>query len=127
MTLKFAPPKTVAKYALFTEQKDSGRTSFKSYDNLGSAKNAYHAKYNVDAKILESVDGEWFVLYDIPAKTDYNDLPWVREVPRSWRYKYSTVKRAVPMTREEYAEWRLKVERENVASKNKTTVTRASL
>lgn len=118
MTLKFTPPKTVAKYALFTETPVSGKTTFKSYDDLGSAKNAYHAKYGVNAKILESVDGEWYVLHNIPTGTRYENLPWVKEVESGWRTDYRKTKRAKPMSREEYAEWRLSVERERVAKQN---------
>ena len=117
MTLRFEPPKTVAKYALFTVNVGNGKTTFKSYDDLGSAKNAYHNKYNVDAKILESVDGQWYVLFDIPNGTRYENLPWVKKVQRRFGYSYNehSYPTSVPMTREEYAEWRLKVERERVS------------
>jgi hypothetical protein len=113
MTLKFVPPKLVARYALFVDHgNESG--SFKVYHDLGHAKNAWHHNgryYN--AKILEYVDGEWYVLFDVPKGVE--NPPWYKEVTRGWRYDWSTYKTARPMTREEYAEWRLAVERERMS------------
>jgi|ERR1043166_6027864 hypothetical protein len=115
MSLRFNPPKQVARYALFVEHGE-GRGRFTVYNNLGSVKNAYHhaGTYNAASKILENVDGDWYTLFDIPAGTLYRDLPWVKEASYSWRG--TPQKTAVPMTRDEYAEWRLKVERERVAN-----------
>jgi hypothetical protein len=117
MTLKFNPPKQVARYALFVDH-GQGRGAFKIYNDLGSVKNAYrfagHGRY--DVKILENVAGEWYTLFDIPKGTAYADLPWVKEVRTGGWYANRLVKRAVPMTREEYAEWRLQVERERIES-----------
>lgn len=117
MTLKFTPPKATGRYALFVDY-GNDRGLFKTFDELGSAKLSWrhHASYDA-AKILELVEGEWFTLFDIPAKTEYANLPWVKDVNQSWRAHYRTTKRAVPMTRDEYAEWRLAVERERVQSK----------
>lgn len=118
MTLKFNPPKQVARYALFVDHANN-RGTFKIYNDLGHAKNAYHfaGTYNSASKILENVDGEWYVLFDIPAGTDYKDLPWVKETSRyDWYTRgEKKSKRATPMTREEYADWRVKVERERIA------------
>ena len=114
MSLKFTPPKQVAKYALFVDKGD-GRGHFKVYNDLGYAKSSYHHWGKRAAKILENVDGEWYVLFDIPKGTEYKNLPWVKETES--RYYYSRgqkTPRAVPMTREEYAEWRIKVEYEKL-------------
>lgn len=115
MSLKFVPPKQVARYALFVDH-GHGRGKFKTYDDLGSVKNAYHhaGTYSSGSKILENVDGDWYVLHEIPAGTQYQDLPWVKESGYSWRG--TPRKKAVPMTREEYAEWRIRVERERLES-----------
>lgn len=118
MTLKFNPPKEVAKYAVFIEH-HNGRGTFKSYDQVASAKNAVNYKsYYKHAKILENVGGEWYVLYDIDPKADHK--PWQKEVmSRGWgSYK---LWRGVPMTREEYGEWRAKVERERILGSETAT------
>jgi hypothetical protein len=115
MALKFVPPKEVNRYALFVDY-GNGRGSLKAYNNLGSAKGAWqsaqrHTHY--DSKILENVEGTWYVLYDIPK--DVNRAPWYKEVERGgWRSSY---KQWVPkpMTRDEYADWRVKVEHERIA------------
>lgn len=115
MTLKFNPPKQVARYALWLSNA-SAKYTFRTYNTLGDAKNAYHFRgYRQDAKILENVDGQWYVLHDIPAGTPRNELPWYKEVQGGYYSNYRTSKKAVPMTREEYAEWRLAVERERIA------------
>jgi len=120
MGLKFNPPKNVARYAVFA--KDSrGQGTFSVYNDLGSAKNATYHRYNSDGiYILENVDGDWYVLFDIPAGTKGQDLPWYKEVSKYDWYLRSekTYKKAVPMTREEYAEWRVTVEHERLAQSN---------
>lgn len=118
MSLKFVPPKESARYALFVENKN-GRGYFKVYNDLGSAKNAHrHRNWGTrdNAKILENVNGEWYVLHDIKAGTEYNDLPWVKEMDRYPWYssRNEKIHRAKPMTREEYADWRIAVERERI-------------
>ena len=121
MTLKFTPPKLANRYALFVEH-DNDRGTFKVYKDLGSVKNAwYHSagRYNA-SKILELVDGDWYVLYDIPKGTERRDTPWYQETTR---YDYygrgnTTAKRAKSMTRDEYADWRVKVEREKLGLDN---------
>lgn len=118
MALKFVPPKQTGRYALFADWGNE-RGLFKTFDLLSSAKlSYYHNSRRSSAKILELVDGEWYVLYDIPANTQYDDLPWVKDVPRGWRYDWRTVKRSVPMTRDEYADWRVAVERERLGFTN---------
>ena len=115
MSLKFNPPKQVARYALWLS-KASAKYAFRTYTTLGDAKNAYHFRgHRQDAKILENVDGQWYVLHDIPAGTEYKELPWVKKVQHGWRSNYDINRKAVPMTRDEYAEWRLAVERERIA------------
>lgn len=115
MTLKFNPPKHVAKYALFVDYGNE-RGKFFTYDQLGSAKNAsYHKGYNSDMKILENVDGDWYVLFEFNAGDTHR--PWEKEVTPSYYSSYRNTRwTAVPMTRDEYAEWRIQVERERVAS-----------
>lgn len=117
MTLRFEPPKQVARYALFVDYDGSGRGYFKTYNDLRHAKIAYRyhnysGRYN--AKILEMVAGEWYVLYDIKAGTELRDLPWYKEVNEGWRTGYRKTKKAVPMTRDEYADWRVAVEHERL-------------
>lgn len=115
MSLKFNPPKQVARYALFIDH-GNGKGFFKTYNELGSAKMALgHRNYGMrnDAKILENVEGQWYVLFDIKKGTDRDNLPW-KKARTSWRWRNSESKVSKPMTRDEYAEWRLKVERERV-------------
>lgn len=123
MSLRFVPPKQVARYALFIDH-GNGNGFFKTYNDVGHAKSAYRFRNwsgRNAAKILEMVDGEWYTLFDIPAGTDRSNLPWVKEVTRHDWYtnRDQTRKKAVPMTREEYAEWRVKVERERWEAEHK--------
>lgn len=103
---------------------DNGRGFFKTYDNVGSAKVAFRHQNHMSwrqkpqyaGKILEMIDGEWFVLYDIPKNSDR--LPWEKEV-ESYSYDrgYGRTEknwRSVPMTRDEYGEFRARVERERL-------------
>jgi hypothetical protein len=116
MSLRFDPPKQVARYALFVDH-GNGKGFFKTYNELGFAKMALgHHNYGMshDAKILENVEGQWYVLFDVPARTPSNNLPW-KKVRTSWRWHNSESKVSKPMTRDEYAEWRLAVERERIA------------
>jgi hypothetical protein len=116
MALRFDPPKQVARYALFVDY-GQGRGYFKTYNELGHAKSA-HAYHNAgtrcNAKILENVDGQWYVLHEVRAGMTYSDLPWVKEVS-TYRWNGTPHKKGVPMSRDEYAEWRLAVERERIA------------
>lgn len=122
MSLKFTlPPQERYEYGVWT---DSG--GFRVHRNLGSAKLSFMHRVNLRwggkitrsrAVITRLVDGEWYVLYDVPLGTAKDELPWVKEVS-TWGYWPSegygerTVRKAVPLGREEYAEWRVKVELE---------------
>lgn len=79
-----------------------------------------------EAYILESVRGEWFVLYHIPDNCLPEDLPWMVDVWKheqyGWTYyeqpnyspeNYIHSKVAKPMAREEYLNWRIKAELES--------------
>jgi len=114
MSLRFVPPKQVARYALFVDH-GNGKGFFKPYNELGHAKlGYYHHGRHYDSKILETVAGEWYTLFEIPAGTERSQLPWVGDVQQGWRNNWGRIRRAVPMTREEYAEWRIRVERERI-------------
>jgi hypothetical protein len=84
-----------------------------------------------ESYILEMVEGEWFVLYYIPDGTTESTLPWKTEVTyASYRrnpdyVSYTetpnestfvrdekTVMVTRPMTADEYADWRVAVDRE---------------
>lgn len=119
MTLKFNRPETVQpRYALYTEDANGNPVyyrAFKTSNNLAALKGlvsrglyggtTYHAH-----KILEFIDGDWYVLYDVPRGIGYKDLPWVSET-ESWSYAFGTRKiaRARVMTTEEYLKFRLSV------------------
>lgn len=91
-----------------------------------------------DAFILENVDGEWYVLYTIKAGLTEEELPWMREyMVGGWNDQpytdylkgheyyqkkiasgeYKIVKKSTPMTRDEYVEWRLAIQREQLSNK----------
>lgn len=161
MTLKFAPPKEEAKsfprYASYT----SGE--MKTHGGIGFAKNSlqnrlwtYVDNPDYDASlptysysnrsqirvtrhgfILENVEGDWYVLYEVqPGLKSTEDLPWYKEfyhdrwarnIPYTDFYRNSSyyqgilekgeakiIKKAVPMTTDEYVAWRVAVERERL-------------
>jgi hypothetical protein len=93
--------------------------AFRTHRYLGAAKQSlmnrartYYGKGMKPGKILEMVDGVWYTLYDVKEGTLPNDVPWKKDVEKGgWRDKY-VVRKSVPMTREEYAEWRIAVDRE---------------
>jgi hypothetical protein len=121
MGLEFVPPKEWASYGVFKSDDDGGdKGTFKTTNSLSAAKYSFsygRSYWKPAGKILELVDGKWYVLYDVPKGAAYKDLPWIKEVPTN-RYTYrdtGTHPKAVPMTRNEYAEWRVQVERERVA------------
>lgn len=83
--------------------------------------------------ILEMVSGEYFVLYEIKPGLTKEQLPWMKEFfhvgyggwslveeykdnsyygPKLRAGEYRTAFRPVQMTKEEYADWRIKVELE---------------
>jgi hypothetical protein len=116
MTLKFVPPKGQNRYAIFSYADNVDRGDFKAYNDLGIAKVvAGRWVRHSNVKILENVDGDWYQLYDVRQGTMYKELPWVKNV-KSWYSSYDRY-RAKPMTRDEYAEWRLKVERERIENR----------
>lgn len=100
----------------------------------------YYTKYRAVTRrafILENVKGNWYVLYDIPAGLTKNELPWVKEFITDNRWnttqlvsdfnkseyykdirdkepeRFRTFFKNVPMSRDEYIEWRLAVELES--------------
>lgn len=116
--VKFDPPADTARYAVYFE---SGNR-FEVVSSLAVAKIKFHGWGRPrKGKILENVGGEWFILFEIEAADTTRDLPWYKEVKR-WRNRYwntelgrydagyQTMKIARPMTRDEYAEWRVNVE-----------------
>lgn len=113
MTLRFEPPPgETMRWALYVNH-DGDRyfsgSAFRTYRRLGDAKTAYHSVYgSKGAKILENVNGRWYTLYDVAPGTKPDDLPWYRKV----HTYYGERNRPVPMTRDEYADFRLAVERE---------------
>jgi hypothetical protein len=120
MGLKFSPPKNVARYAYAVEYERS-QTKFATFNDIGSAKLGLQAnmnRYASDFKaayLLENVEGQWYVLHTV--NKDDEHMPWQKEVEvGGWRSSYKTW-RAVPMTREQYAEWRVQVERERLQEK----------
>lgn len=118
MPLKFNPPKQAGRYALYVNYGNE-RAFFKTYDELGHAKLGLRHHYNNRnaAKILENIEGEWYTLFDIPAGTTTQELPWMKK-RTSWYWRNEERKVAKPMTRDEYAEWRLQVERERVEARS---------
>jgi hypothetical protein len=129
MSLKFVPPTSQNwKYGVWVDGH-----GFRVKSNLGAAKQSAYAKagiYDISSTtdvtrnrvvITEQVDGEWYTLFDVPAGTPCSEIPWRKQVPTR-RYNYdrrvyedSTKAKSVSMTREEYAEWRIKVDRERQA------------
>lgn len=85
--------------------------------------------------ILENVDGKWYTLYEIPEGTKHEDLPWMKEhfssygtstlitdYHRNSRYyqekfksgEYKIFKKATPMSTDEYVQFRLAIQREQL-------------
>lgn len=94
-------------------------------------------KVTLHAFILENVNGRWYTLYEIPAGIEETDLPWYKEYLRgpygdvlyTEYYKTSEyyqnqiasgyrsiVKKVTPMSRDEYVEWRLAIQREELSA-----------
>lgn len=125
------------RYACFV---NSSQPQFTTHGDLGSAKNAFYNRAGGgptcgstrwDGQILELVDGVWFTLHAVTKGTVFRDLPWVKKIidstyvenPAYVSFRETPNERqmivkeyiryeAKPMTREEYAEWRLAVYRE---------------
>ena len=113
-----------------------GSVKLSIYNRAGS----YGTDGYYESFLLELVDGEWYVLYHVEKGTKHDELPWMyplevveyklrpmtqQELDARPSYmrgpgyttdKYdrrvTTVRRNRPMTREEYAEWRVAVDRE---------------
>ena len=159
--LKFVPPKEEAKnlprwasYVVGGGMKTHSGVAWAklSFNNRGWTRvvnpdyneetDKYWQKYKTVTKhafILENVDGEWYVLYEVPAGASKDELPWKKkyyyDTKYTWdtrwyrvdeassytlkdmesepdRFKYEY--RVTPMTRDEYVAWRLAVERERL-------------
>lgn len=115
MTLKFTPPGNTARFAL------SIGSFFKIYNDVARAKIAWHSHRwsSEPAHILELVDGQWFVLYTVQPNTRAENLPWYAETYGYVRgVGWRTRNVAKPMSREDYASWRLQVNHELLAEKS---------
>ncbi len=127
MTLKFTPPQSQRYlYATFVDTQYG--PSFRVHSNLGAAKQSLYYQTGLnwaygsaketkwDGKVLRNIEGEWYVLHDVPAGTKRDELPWIKEVTRySYGGEPRKTKKAVPLDREEYADWRIAVDRERRA------------
>lgn len=142
MTLRFNPPKDkkLPRYASYGAGILKTHTEV-AYAKLSLAHRLEH-RANDDSVpyysrpwkwhegyILEMVDGAWYVLYHVEEGTDRDHLPWKK---KAWRHRdyYSWGRRydkptynpesyieeyvSVPMTKDEYADWRIKVELERL-------------
>jgi hypothetical protein len=134
--LKFTPPKKIGAYALYVES-NYGSHFFRTYNDLGHLKNAFYHHTNMylnfsdsatsnNAKILEMVDGDWYVLYEVPKGTKRDDIPWMRKQYRALDYAYygrlydekpegvnsDEVVRSKPMPIEDYVKFRIAVHEE---------------
>jgi len=116
LSLKFTPPTNSARYGLHVEGRE-----FRTYNSLAIAKQAWYNRTwrgGRAAKIVELINGEWFVLYNIPKMEGHQDRrpPWVTNPYPDYSWgKYA----ARPMTNDEYAEFRLKVQLEQLAAQGK--------
>lgn len=114
MTLRFILPPAQANVGRYsTYDTPSGLVI---HGSLGAAKNALRGRSwdaggvsARDSYILENVGGEWFILY---AAKKGQRFPWLREVT-DWFGSTGRL-RARQMTNDEYANWRLQVERERM-------------
>lgn len=128
MTLRFTPPKedNLPRYASY------GRGSMKTHSGLNGAKASLRNRCTrwreqnwSEGFILELVEGEWYVLYHVKEGSKNDDLPWKKDVWRhkQYRWTYPTeprhslgdyIKERVnaPLGRDEYADWRVRVELE---------------
>jgi hypothetical protein len=129
--LKFIPPKEEG--SSFPRYASYASGELKTHRTLSGARNSLNnrAKRSSGWKqgfILESVDGEWYVLYHVPEGARYEDLPWVHKRWKHRLYKwyyytepsslslgsYTVEHYSRPMTTDEYVQWRLAVERERL-------------
>lgn len=152
MSLKFVPPKEdgakFPRYAVYSDGKmtthGTMRGAKSSWNNRSwtyvedpDAPKDYYGrsrkKVTRHSFILESVDGEWFVRYEVKPGLTFDQLPWVKQQWNAYGYwndmpmsdyhqklvdrnersvKYRHVNKRV--TPEEYADWRVAVEYERL-------------
>jgi hypothetical protein len=138
--LKFVPPKEDAKS--FPRYASYGAGQLKTHGTLSGARNSLNNRtapygYKSEGKykqgfILENVDGEWYVLYHVEEGSKYEDLPWVKKVWKhkqyGWKYDHDPSENSswhkaddykveyvsTTMSKDEYADWRISVERERL-------------
>ena len=156
--LKFVPPKE--ENTKFPRYSSYAAGEMKTHHGIGFAKNSLNnrmwTRVNTDkvlrqdyqgrdvyetkhvtshAFLLESVEGEWFTLYEIKPGLTQDELPWMKEYYKSYgRWspltpyvressyygpkiksgEYPTQFRATKMSTDEYVAWRLAVERERL-------------
>jgi len=142
LTLKFIPPKEEAQS--FPRYASYGSGQLKTHGTLSGARNSLHNRtapygwsWKDDAKwkqgfILENVEGEWYVLYHVEEGATRDSLPWMKKVWKhkqyGWKYdhdpssnssfhkaeNYEVEYVATAMSKDEYAAWRVAVERERL-------------
>lgn len=121
MGLKFNPPAEKApKYAVYVE---SYRPSFRTFTRMSDAKQSFYYQTNLvgwfrnsaltsyDAKILEFIDGDWYVRYDVPQGTKKSDLPWIGQYGQT-----------LPFDVEEYVKFRIAVHDEKKFDRLRQTI-----
>lgn len=110
--LRYDPPPNVGRYAVVVDK--GWYTSFTIMNGLGHAKSslrhAVWAWYGASSaikggRILEMVNGQWYTLYEVH-KGD-TELPWIVKIYDQQGKVLGTS--AKPMTREEYADFRVRV------------------
>lgn len=141
--LRFSPPKEkekkIPRYASYggglmkthtsigaAKQSLSNRVSYVDNSDRSIPYYSRQTKWH-EGFILEMVYGEWFILYHVPERTALDDLPWKKDVWVNKTYgwtqfyepshdpdRYTRFRKAYPMTRDEYADWRVRVERERL-------------
>jgi hypothetical protein len=127
--LRFTPPPNAARYAVARGK------HFKTYDAIASAKRAVHGLYwygnsSNPTYILERVRDAWFVLYEVLSP---KHPPWRKVVPAHTIYGYGEKHDvgehyvAVPMSADDYAAWRLEVEKELSIGSVQTTFSSGSI
>lgn len=160
MTLKFNPPKEEAKnlprYASYVvgngmkihrrvcDAKNSFNNRGWTWEYMGKTEETYgrvrpiRKRVTLHSFILQNVEGDWFVLYEIKPGLTREELPWYKDYFEDHKYGYDSsiytdsmreseyyknrlaegtakiVRKAFPMTTDEYVSWRIAVERERL-------------
>lgn len=159
MSLKFIPPKEdvaslprYASYVVGSGMKLHGQLNAakNSWRNRGWTRRIHPDKPKIESYggllrdnwqavtlhgfILENVDGDWYVLYEIKPNLTEDQLPWMKEYYYSYGWnlltdsiksnsyygpklkagEYKTEFRPTPMTRDEYVAWRLEIQKEQL-------------